>query len=126
MESTTLWRFRGTLNRERSRYFLVRTCSNTQRKDAKREPDVLKEEFSCSELLCLCSKSDCCCDRRSKKYKFRNKELVERTLEDCSDGPKAKYCRVLEEVVNVFSTRKGFRAIQHDVTTYEQSEEKLT
>ena len=37
----------------------------------------------------------------------------------------SKYRKVLDELVIVTSTTKGFRTIQHGVTTYEQTKKVL-
>ena len=77
-------------------------------------------------MLCLCSKIYCCYDRKSNKYKFSSKELNKRTLEDCGDGPMSKYLKVLQEAVNVTSTNRGLRLIQHSVAMYEQTKKGLS
>ena len=38
----------------------------------------------------------------------------------------SKYRKVLGEVVNVTSTNRGFRTIQHSVATYEQTKIRLS
>ena len=38
----------------------------------------------------------------------------------------SKYRKVLEESVNVASTNRGFRTIQHSVATYEQTKKRLS
>ena len=38
--------------------FFPRTCCTKHNKHDKREPGFLKEEFHCTEMLCLCSKTD--------------------------------------------------------------------
>ena len=91
-----------------------------------REPGLFKEEFRCSEMLCLCSKTYCCYDRKSNKYKFSSKGPNKRTLEDCGVGPMSKYRKVLEEAGKVTSTKRGLRTIQHSVATYEQTKEGLS
>ena len=98
-----------------------RTCCSAHKKHDKREPGLFIEEFRCSRMLCLCSKTYCCYDRKSNKYKFSSKGLKKRTLEDCGDGPMSKYRKVLEEAVNVISTNRGFRTMKHSVATYEQT-----
>ena len=59
--------------------FFPRTCFTAHKKHDKREPGLFKEEFRCSEMFCLCSKTYCCHDRKSNKYNFgskgRNKKL---------------------------------------------------
>ena len=106
--------------------FFPRTYCTAHKKHDKRELGLFKEDFRCSELLCLCSKTYCCYDRKSKKYKFSSKGLNKRTLEDCGDGPMSKYCKVLEEAVNVTSTNRGFRTMKHSVATYEQTKKGLS
>ena len=101
--------------------FFQRTCCTAHKKHDKREPGLFKEEFRCSERLCLFSKTYCCYDRKSNKYIFSSKGLKKRTLEDCGDGPLTRYRKVLEEAVNVTSTNTGFRTIKHTFATYEQT-----
>ena len=107
--------------------FFPRTCCFVHKKHDKREPGLFKEEFRCAEMLCLCSKTYCCYDKRTNKHKFSSKGLNKRTLEECGyGGPMAKYRKVLEEAVNVTSTNRGFRTIQHSVATYEQTKKGLS
>ena len=103
-----------------------RTSCTAHKKHDKRRPGLFKEEFRCSEMLCLCSKTYCCYDRNSNKFKFSNKGLNKRTLEDCGDGPMTKYRKVLEEVVNVASTNREFRTMKHSVASYEQTKKRLS
>ena len=106
--------------------FFPRTCCNIHNKHDRREPGLFKEEFRCAEMLCLCSKTYCCYDKQTNKYKFSSKGLNRRTLEDCGDGSISKYRKVLEEAVNVTSTNRGFGTIQHSVATYEQTKKGLS
>ena len=103
--------------------FFLKTCCNVHRKHDKREPALFKEEYRCAEMLCLCSKTYCCYDKQTNKYKFSSKGLNKKTLEDCGDGPMSK---VLEEAVNVTSTNIRFRTIQHSAATYEQIKKRLS
>ena len=84
--------------------FFPRTCCEKHKKHDKREPGLFKEEFLCTEILCLCSKTYCCYDAKSNKYKFSSKGLNKRTFEDSGDGPTSKYQKVLFEQEHV--TRK--------------------
>ena len=78
-------------------------------------------------MLCLCSKTYCRYDKHTNKYKFSSKSPNKRTLEDSGDGGSmSKYRKVLEESVNVGSTNRGFRTIQHSVATYEQTKKGLS
>ena len=106
--------------------FFPRTCCTKHKKHDKREPGLFKEEFRCTEMLCICSETYCCCDSNSNKYKFNSKGLNKRTLEDCGDGPMANYREVLDELINVTSTCRGFRTVHHSVATYEQTKERLS
>ena len=74
--------------------FFPRTCCTKHIKHDKREPGLSKEEFRCTEMLCLCSKTYRCYNSNSNKYKFSSKCLNKRTLEDCGDGPMANYRKV--------------------------------
>ena len=106
--------------------FFFRTCCGKHKKHDKREPGLFKEEFRCTEMLCLCSKTYWCYDSNSNKHKFSSEGLKKRTLEDCGDGPVAKYLKVLDEFINVASTKRGFRTIYHNVATYEQTQKGLS
>ena len=100
--------------------FFPRTCCAAHKKHDKREPGLFKEEFRCSDKLCLCSKTYSCYNQKSNRYKFSSKGLNKRTLEDCGDGPMSKYRKVLDESINVTSTNREIRTIQHGVRIYEQ------
>ena len=86
--------------------FFPRTCGTEHKKHNKRVLGLFKEEIPCTEMLCLCSKTYCCYDSNSYKYKFSSKSLNKRTLEDCRGGPMAKYRKVLDEFINVNSTNR--------------------
>ena len=103
-----------------------RTCCSAHKKHDKREPGLFKEEFRCSEMLCLCSRTYCCYDRKSNKYKFSSKWLNKRTLEGCGDGHMSKYRKVLEEAVNVTSINRGIRTMKYSLATYEQTKKGLS
>ena len=47
-------------------------------------------------------------------------------MKDYGDGPLSKYRKVLEESVNVTSTNRGVRTIQHNVAMYEQTKKGLS
>ena len=103
-----------------------RTCCVKRKQHDKREHSLFKGEFRRTEMLCLCSKTDCCYDVTSNKLKFNSKGLNKRVLEEKSDGPLEKYRRVLNEKVNVTSNNRGFRTNNHSVATYEQVEKGLS
>ena len=77
-------------------------------------------------MLCVCSKTYCCYDRKSDKITFSSKELNERVLEDSGDGPMSKYRRLLDEATNLTSTNRGFRTVNHMVATYEQIKKRFS
>ena len=103
--------------------FFPRTCNSIHKKHDKREPRLFKEEIRCREMLCLCSKTYCCYENKSDKFKFSSKGLNKRVLEDSGDGTMAKYRRVLDKEVNLTST---IRTINHMVATYEQTKKGLS
>ena len=92
-----------------------RICS--AHKHDKREPGLLKEEFRCTEMQCLCSKTYCCYDNKSDKTKLCSKGLNKRVLEESGDGRMANYRSVLDKAINLTSTNRGFRTINHMVAT---------
>ena len=105
--------------------FFPRTCVKHKQHD-KREPGRFKEEFRCTEVLCLCSKTYCCYDITSNKPKFSSKGLNKRVLEQSCDGPVEKYRTVLNEKVNITSNNRGLRTNNLSVATYEQVKRGLS
>ena len=114
--------FRADCNKK----FFPRTCCPKHVKHDKREPGLFKEEFRCTEMLSLCSKTYCCYDSRTKKTKFSSKGLNKNVLEENNDGPLQKYRKVLDEAVNASSTNRGFKTVNHQVLTYEQTKKGLS
>ena len=106
--------------------FLPRTCCVKHKQHDKREPDQFKENFRCTELLCLCSRTYCCYDVTSNKPKFSSKGLNKRVLEQSGDGLLEKYRIVLNEKVNVTSNNRGFRTNNHSVASYEHVKKRLS
>ena len=106
--------------------FFPRTCCVKHKPHEKREPGFFKEEFRCTEMLCLCSKTYCCYDVTSKKLKFSSTGLNKRLLEESGDGPLEQYRRFLNETVKVTSNNRGFRTNNHSVATYEQVKKGLS
>ena len=106
--------------------FFRRMCCNAHMKHDKSETGLFREHFGCTEMLCSCSKTYYCYDRKSNKYKFSSQGLNKRILDDCGDGPLSKYRQVLNESVNVSSTNRGFRTTQHGVAMNEQSNKELS
>ena len=54
--------------------------SAKQKKHNRREPGPLKNELHCTEKICLGSKTHCCYESQSNKFKFTGKGLKKRTL----------------------------------------------
>ena len=106
--------------------FFPRTCCSKHKKHNKREPGLFKEDFRCTEMLCLCSKIYCCYELKIKKCMFSCKELNKRALEDSGECPMTKYRQVLDEAVNLMPTIRGFKTINHAVATYEQLKKELS
>ena len=77
-------------------------------------------------MLSLCSKTFCCYDNKSDKMKFSKKALNKRVLEESGDGPMKKYRKVLDDAINLTSTNRVFRTINHMVATNEQTKEGLS
>ena len=112
---------RDTFKADAKSNFFPRTCCSTHKKYDNREPGLFKDEFRCTEMLSLCSKTYCFYDNKSDKFKFSSKGLNKRVLEDSGDGPMSKYLRVLDEAINLTSTNRGCRTINHMVATFEQT-----
>ena len=106
--------------------FFHRTCCIKLIQHDKREPGLFKEEFRCTEKLCLCSKTYCCCDVTAIKLKISSEGLDKRVMEQSGDGPLENYRRVLQEKVNVTSNNRGFRTNNHSVATFEQVKKRLS
>ena len=79
-------------------------------KHDKREPRLFKEEFRCTEVTYLCSKTYCCFDKSTDKTKFSSKVLNKRTLEETTAGPLKN--------TDAYSTRK--RVFNHQIRVSEQ------
>ena len=106
--------------------FFPRTCCEKHKEQDKREPGSFKEEFRCTEIIILCSKTYCCYGVTSNKRKLSSKGLNKRALEQSGDGPLENYRRVLNERVNVISNNRRFRTKNHSVATYEQVKKGLS
>ena len=92
---------------------------------------TINESLVCSKKIlsvrrCLYSKTYCCSDNKSDKMKFSSKGLNKRILEESGDGPMEKYRKLLDEAINLTSTNRGFRTINHMVATYEQIKKGLS
>ena len=104
--------------------FLGRVVLN--REQDKREPGLLREDFRCSEMFCICSKTYCSYYFLSKKFKCSSKGLNKRTFDHSGDGPIAKYRNVLDKTENATSANRGFLTKNHCVATYKQTKKGLS
>ena len=52
--------------------------------------------------------------------------MNKRNLEESVDDPIENYRKVLDEAINLNSTNRGFRTINHMVATYEQTKKGLS
>ena len=55
--------------------FFSRTCCAKHKKHDRRKRGLFKEEFRCTEMTCLCSKTYCCYDSQSNKFKVSSESL---------------------------------------------------
>ena len=106
--------------------FSPRTCCAKHKQHDKKEPALFEEEFRCTEMLCLCSKTYYCYDVTPNKPKFSSKHLNKRVLEQSGDGPLEKYRKILNGKVNVTSNSRRFRTTNYSVVNYEQVEKRLS
>ena len=109
-----------------SRNFFPRTSCTKHQKHNKREPRLFKEDFKFSEMLCICSKTNCCYDLTSNKLKFNSKVLNRLVLEQSGNGPLENYHKVLDDAVIIRSTNRVFRPKDHTVVTYEQTKQAMS
>ena len=106
--------------------FFPRTCCVKHKQHDKREIGFFKEEFRCTEMLCLCGKTYCCYKVTSNKLKFSTKVLKKRVLGQSGDWPLEKCRRVLNEKVNVTSNNRGSWTNNHSVATFEHVKKRLS
>ena len=96
--------------------FIPRESCNKHANFDKRTPGLFKEEFRCSEMIALCSKTYCCYDEQSDTVKLSSKEINKNNIEE----PLAKYRKVFFDEERVYSTNRGFRVVDNKkVCTYE-------
>ena len=58
---------------------------------------MVQEKTRSTKRFCLCSKTYCCCESLSNKFKFGSKGLTKQTFEDSGDALIAKYQKALDE-----------------------------
>ena len=106
--------------------FFLRMGWDKHKKDDKGELGLSEEGFKRTEMLCICSKTYCCCDVASNKYKFSSKGLNKRVLKQGGEGPLDKHRRVLDEKILVTLTNRILCANKHTVATCQQVKKGLT
>ena len=105
--------------------FFPRMCCGKHKKHDKRKPGLFKEEFRCSEMLCLRSETYCYYEETSNKLKFRSKALKKWKLEQSGVATLENYRKVLQNEVNNTALKCDFRSTDHTVATYERSKRSL-
>ena len=70
-----------------------------------------------SELLSLCSKTYCCYDVNSNKFKIGSKGLNKRVQEQNDDGHVDFYQRLLDIKMDIMPSNRDFRTGNFTVTT---------
>ena len=96
--------------------FFPQECCNKHANFDKSTPGLFKEEFRCSEMIALCSKTYRCYDEQSDTVKLSSKGLNKNNIKE----PLAKYRKVLFDEERVYSTNRGFGVVDNKkVCTYE-------
>ena len=67
-----------------------------------------------------------CYNSVTNKTKFSSKGLNKSVLEENSDALLQKYRRVREHAVNIATTDRGFRTINHQILNYEQTKKGIS
>ena len=106
--------------------FSPRKLCDKHKKLDERERGLFKEQFRCTEKLCLCRKTYCCFDVTTDHFKTSSKGLNKLVLDHNGDRPLEKYRRLLDENVNITSTNRGFRTNNHSFATHEQFKIRLS
>ena len=110
-----------TLSRQMHCLFSSFYALQHPQKHDKRESGFFKEEFRCTEKLCLCSKTY----NKSDKFKFSSNGSNKRVLEDSRDGHMPNYRRVIDEAVNLASTNREVRTVNHTVSPHMSKQRKV-
>ena len=96
-----------------------RTCCVKHKQHDKREPGFFKQEFRCTEMLCLCSKTYCCYDVTSDNFKFHSKVSTNAHWNRAATYHWKKYRRILNEKINVTSNNRELPTNNHSLAAYE-------
>ena len=105
-------------------FFPREGCASHDRHD-QRTPGLFKEEFRCTEMVALCSKTYCCFDEEVQNVKLSCKGLNKCSLID--DNPLQKYKSVLFVKENIVTINRGFRTVDSEkVCKYEMRKRGLS
>ena len=104
-----------------------RFCCVKDKQHAKREPGGLfKEEFRCTEMLCLCRNIYCCYNSPLMILNLAAEVSKNAYWNRAATDHWKKNRRVLNEKVNVTSNNRRFRTNNHSVASYEQVKKCLS
>ena len=104
--------------------FFHRNCCQQDWKFNLRTPGLPKEDFRCTEMVALCSKTYCCFDEPTRITKMICKGLNKNSL---NDEPIKKYRAVLEEKERVKTRIGGFQVVGNSkVCTYQMKKKGLS
>ena len=105
--------------------FFPRNCCSHHNKYDQRTPGLFKEEFRCTEMVALCSKTYCCFDAQSETVKISCKGVNKSALKN--DNPMMKMRSVLQKQEEITSINRGFRVVeQKEICTYELKKRGLS
>ena len=85
------------------------------------EPGLIKEEFRCSEMLWVCSKSYHCYETTFNKLNLRSKGLKKRKLVQNGDVPPEKNLKLLDDRVNFTYINRSFRTKDKTAAFFKQT-----
>ena len=115
---------RGDFRADEHYNFFLRNCCQQPWKFDQRTPGLFKEEFRCTEMVALCSKTYCRFDEPTRMTKLSCKGLNKNSL---NHEPITKYRAVLEEKERVITCNRGFRVVGNSkVCTYELQKNGLS
>ena len=105
--------------------FFPRECCTSHNKHDQRTPGLFKEEFRCTEMVALCSKTYCCFNEPHKNVKISCKGLNQCSL--INDNPLEKYKSVLFDQEQIVTVNRGFRTVNSEkICTYEMRKKGLS
>ena len=98
--------------------FFPRNCCHQHNRFDQRTPGLFKEEFRCTEMVALCSKTYCCYCSITNALKLSSKGLNHSSI--INDNPMEKYLMVMNTKEKIITCNRGFRVMTNRaVYTYE-------